>query len=879
MYNVKDDMEKPANRSKQNKQNMRKRVIMKNLYAFMLFTLSGILFAQEDSLQMVKDSVKIDSEQMVPQSPTQDVSQAGYTNPQTYMLADIEISGESKFTKNQIMRFTGLRMGEKLEIPGTKINNALKKLWKSNLFSDIDLFVVKTEGDKIYLRLNLIGLPELVEANFTGLKKGKREDFTKEHKLDPGIKITSNLKNQVRNSIRGHYLEKGFPDTKVDFIEKKQEDDPSKVNLNINVNKGERVKIKSIEFEGNNELRDGQLRRKAMKDTKKKSLNFFKSSKFNPEKYQADLKKVITEYKSIGFRDAKIISDTVIRTDPKNIAIKIKVEEGRPYYLGDVTFTGNSVYSTEALQRLFSYQKGDRYDAVGIQKKISGSEKDDDIQTAYMDRGYLFSQMVPIEKNVKNDTIDLEIKIMEGEPASYNRVTFSGNDVTYDHVIARELRTKPGDLFSKTEIRRTLYELAALGYFEPTQINPDIQPDPETNSVNLNWELVHKSSSQVELQGGYGAGTFLGTLGLTFGNFSIRNVFNKGAWKPVPMGDGQSLSLRAQAGRGYQNYSFSFTEPWIGGRRPTALSTSIFYSKYNYRDIYGQEAALNIIGANVGLSKLLTWPDDWFRLSHSLSYQRYNFDNYALSVGDIRYENGSSNNFNYTIALTRNSSGPDPIFPTNGSEMSVSLTVTPPYSILSGKDYSTMDDVEKFEWLEYYKVKGRAYWYKELAGKLVLKVGGEFGYLGTYNSKVGTIPFERFYLGGTGLMGNRFDGREIVPLRGYDDSTQSGGTANDITPTGGGSVYDKFTLELRYPITMGQQAKIFALGFAEAGNTWSDTRDFKPFELRRSAGVGVRIFMSAFGMLGFDFGYGFDNTIYSNKPSGWQTHFIIGQQF
>src|SRR5690606_6085785 len=345
-------------------------------------------------------------------------------------------------------------LGEKIEIPGTKINNALKKLWRQNLFSDVDLYVVKTEGDKIYLRLHLVGLPELVEPNFVGLKKSKREDFTKEHKLDPGIKITNNLKNQIRNSIKNYFLEKGFPDAKVEFIEKKTEDDPSKVNLTINVDKGERVKIKSIDFEGNEELRDGQLRRKAMKNTKKKSINFFKGSKFIPSKYQEDLKKVVDEYKSIGFRDAKIVSDTVMRVDPKNIAIKIQVEEGRPYYLGDVTFTGNSVFSTEALERVFSYQKGDRYDAVGIQKKISGSEKDDDIQTLYMDRGYLFSQMFPIEKNVKNDTIDLEIKIMEGEPASYNRVTFSGNDVTYDHVIARELRTKPGDLFSKTEIKR-----------------------------------------------------------------------------------------------------------------------------------------------------------------------------------------------------------------------------------------------------------------------------------------------------------------------------------------------------------------------------------------------------------------------------------------
>ena len=838
---------------------------MRNLIVILAVLWSGALSAQIDSLNV--------------QGNTQDISEAGYTNPQTYMIADLEVSGETNYTKNQIMRFTGLRMGETIEVPGTKINNSLKKLWKSNLFSNIDLYVVKTEGDKIYLRLNLVGLPELAKIEFNGIKKGKKEDFIKEHKLDVGTKVTSNLKSQVRNSIKNHFLEKGYPNAKVDFIEKKSEDDPTKVDLTLNIDKGERVKIGSLTFEGNTELRDAQLRKKAMKNTRKKSLNIFRTSKFIPSKYKEDLKKVVDEYKSIGFRDAKVVSDTVIQRDAKTLDINIKVEEGKPYYIGKITFTGNSVFPTEGLERVFAYKEGDRYDAVGINKKISGSEKDDDLQTLYMDRGYLFAQLFPVEKNVKNDTIDLEIKIMEGEPATYNRVTFSGNDVTYDHVIARELRTKPGDLFSKSEIKRTYFELASLGYFEPTQINPDVKPDPETNSVDLNWELVHKSSSQVELQGGYGAGTFLGTLGLTFGNFSIRNLFNKSAWRPVPMGDGQSLSLRAQAGRGYQNYSFSFVEPWIGGRRPTALSTSVYYSRYNYRDQFYQESNLNIVGANIGLSKLLTWPDDYFRLSHTLSFQRYNFDNYALSVGNLRYDNGSANNFNYTIGLTRNSAGPDPVFPTNGSEMSVSLTVTPPYSLMNGKDYESVSDVERFEWLEYYKVKAKSYWYKELAGKLVVKVGGEFGILGTYNSKVGTIPFERFYLGGTGLMGNRFDGREIIPLRGYEDASQGGGSSNDITPSGGGSIYDKFTFELRYPITMGQQAKIYALTFAEAGNTWSDTKEFKPFELKRSAGLGVRIFMSAFGMLGFDFAYGFDRNLYGTEPSGWQAHFIIGQQF
>lgn len=838
----------------------------RRVYAILIFVLSGSLYAQIDSTAIQTEN-------------NPDFSIEGYNHPKTYFLADLEISGDTHYTKNQILRFTGLKLGETMEIPGPKTNNALKKLWRSGLFSDVDLYVVKTENERIWLRVNLNGLPELAHTKFNGLNKSKREDLVKEFKLNPGTKITSNLKNQLRNSIKAGLIKRGYPNSKVDFIEKKTEDDATKTDITVNVDKGERVKIQDIVFEGNKELRSGQLRKRAMKGTNRKSLNLFKSSKFIPEKYQENLGKIVDEYKSIGFRDAKVVSDTVIQVDSKNILIKIKVDEGRPYYLGKVTFTGNSVFTTETLEKLFAYKTGDRYDAVGINKKISGSEKDDDLSTLYMDRGYLFSQLIPIEKNVKNDTIDLEIKIMEGEPATLNKVTFSGNDVTYDHVIARELRTKPGDLFSKSEIKRTYFELASLGYFEPTQINPDVNPHPETNTVDINWELVHKSSSQVELQGGYGAGTFLGTLGLTFGNFSVRNLFNGKARRPVPMGDGQSISLRAQAGRGYQNYSFSFMEPWIGGRRPTALTSSIFYSKYNYNDAFGQESILNIAGGSLGLSKLMTWPDDWFRLQTSISYQRYNFKNYALTVGNLKYDNGSANDLNFTVGITRNSAGPDPVFPTSGSEVSLSLTFTIPYSILNNKDYAELTDVQKFEWLEYYKIKGRSYWYKELAGKTVLKIGGEFGYLGKYNNKIGTIPFERFYLGGTGLMGNRFDGREIIPLRGYEDSTQGGGNIDDITPAGGGTIYDKFMMEFRYPITMGQQAKIYGLAFAEAGNTWSNTKDFDPFNLKRSAGFGVRVFMAAFGMLGFDFGYGFDKAIYNDKRSGWQTHFIIGQEF
>ncbi|WP_235802677.1 outer membrane protein assembly factor BamA [Vaginella massiliensis] len=801
----------------------------------------------------------------------------------TYILKDVNLTGDTKFSKNQILRFAGFSLGDEIEIPGTKINNAVKKLWRSNMFSDINIYISSVQGNEVVLELNLMGLPELQQINISGIKKSQKEEIIKKNKLNPGVKITNNLLNQTRNNIQDYYLGKGYPEPVIKF--NRTVADNQKENIEVVVDRGPRVKIKNIEFEGNQELSDRKLR-KAMKDTKRRSINFFKPSKLIDEKYQEDLKKVVEKYKSAGFRDAKIVSDSIIRLDENNVKIVVKVDEGRPYYLGKVSFAGNSVYTSEQLARVFSYKEGDRYDAVGIGKKVSGSEKDDDIQTLYMDSGYLFAQVIPIEKNIQNDTIDLEIKIHEGTQATINRVTISGNTEAHDHVLYRELRTQPGNLFSKTDIKRTVYELAATNYLEPTQIAPDVQPNYENNTVDINWKVAPKSASQVELQGGYGGGTFIGTLGLTFGNFSIGNMFNKEAWKPVPMGDGQQLSLRAQAGYGYQNYSFSFVEPWIGGKRPTSLSTSFYYSRYNFRDassqnLNGERTKLNILGANVGISKLLTWPDDYFRLSHSVAYQRYDYHNYNLfSIGGVQYSEGISNNLNYTIGLSRNSAGPDPVFPQGGSEFSVSGTFTIPYSLINNKDYTTIEPQEKIKWLEYYKIKTKAYWYKELAGKLVAKIGGEFGYLGAYNQKIGTIPFERFYLGGTGLMQQRFDGREIVTLRGYEDSSNYGGqTGSDITPNGGGAIYNKFMFELRYPITMSQTAKIFALTFAEAGNTWSNAREYKPFELKRSAGLGVRVFMPAFGMLGFDFGYGFDRPIGSTEPSGWQTHFIIGQSF
>ncbi len=837
---------------------------MKQIVVFILFV-GSILYAQEtDSLQ------------------TQETTTNQYKPLSVYTLGDIEVTGGTPYTKQQILRFTGMQIGEEIEVPGAKINNGIKKLWRTGLFSDVSFYAQRVEGQRIYLRVNLVGLPRIVKTTVNGTKKSKKEDIIKDNNLKPGTKITKNLLNQTSINIKNGYVEKGFPDATVNFKQKVDSVDKYAANLTVNVNRGDRVKVNKILIDGNENISDSKIRRKGFKNTKKRSINFFRSSKLIPGKYQEDLKNVVDLYKSYGYRDAKVVSDTVFRDSDNNYIVKIKVNEGNQYYLGDVTFVGNSVYPTELLERVFSYKKGDPYDAVGINSKITGSEKDDDISTLYLDKGYLFSQVMPIEKSVKNDTIDLEIRIQEGSQATWDKVTFSGNNQTHDHVIARELRTRPGELFSKSAIKRTFYQLGSLGYFDPQQIGQDIQPNPDNNTVDIEWKLAPKSSSQIELQGGYGGGRFIGTLGLTFQNFSIGNLFKGKAWKPVPLGDGQALSLRAQAGSNYSNFSLSFTEPWIGGSKPTALSTSIYNS--NYTGLYSNsDSRLNIIGASVGLNKLLSWPDDYFRLSQSLGYQRYKFRNYPLQVSTIGFENGNSNDLAYTIGLSRLSGGPDPIFPTEGSDFNVSLKLTPPWSLFNKKDYKKLRDEENYEeiykWLEYYKIKFNANWYKELIGKLVLRAGADFGFLGAYNNDVGISPFERFYVGGTGLQANRFDGREIIPLRGYDDSSNFGGSSTDITPLGGGTIYNKFLLELRYPITMGQQAKIYGLGFLAAANTWSNHDDFKPFELKRSAGFGIRIFMPAFGLLGFDFGYGFDNYIIGqDNKGGWQTHFIFGQQ-
>lgn len=824
--------------------------------------------------------------QVTPEQNNQDNSPVYAKNEAgTYILKDIVVDGVKKYTPAQILRFTGLNKNESVEIPGQKISNGIKKLWETQSFSEVEVYIQSIEGDQIVLRFNLQDLKELGEVKFTGkgIGKSKSEKLAKDNNLKPGTKITQNLISTLKTNIPQEYVKKGFADANVTIQDKVNAQDPNLVDWTIDVQKGKKVKISHIEFEGNENVSDKKLRKNAFKETKQKSWSIkgiLKPSKFIQDKYEEDKGNLVNYYRSLGFRDAKIESDSVWRNPKNQYEINVKLSEGKKYYIGDVNFLGNTAFSTEYLQKILGYKTGDIYDAVGFNKKVGedgGKEDDSDLKSIYMNNGYLFSSVTPIEKSVKGDSINLEIRINEGEKATWNRVTWSGNTTTHDHVILRSLRTKPGSLFAKSDIKRTYFDLAGMQFFDPQQVGQDIKPNQQDNTVDVHWTLVEKGSSQVQLQAGYGGGSFIGTLGLTFNNFSLKNFLKFKDFKPVPQGDGQTLSIQAQAGQYFQNYGLSFTEPWLFGKKPTALSVSVNQSLVRYTDQFGETQKLNIFSASAGLNRLLRWPDDYFSLYTGIQFQSYDFKNYPFQFGNTTEYNGSAKNFSFNLGLSRNSAGLDPIFPTQGSNIEATVKFTPPYSLFTDKDYSKLEPIEKYKWLEFYKVKFKADIYNTVVGKMVLRSTAEMGFLDGYNKELGAPPFERFYVGGTGLIGGRYDGRELVPLRGYENSSSTGGEAADVTPYGGATVYNRFALELRYPISMNQTAKIYALTFLEGGNAWNSFGSYNPFNLKRSAGVGIRVYMGAFGLIGFDFAYGFDKTMNGQEPSGWKTHFLMNQ--
>jgi outer membrane protein insertion porin family len=821
-----------------------------------------------------------------------------YSNSKKYTLGDISVAGNSSFNDQTIISYSGLSKGKEMTIPGEDISAAIKKLWNSKLFSDIEVYVTKIEGDVAYLEIRLSDLPQLNELKINGVKKGKVEAIIKENKLEKGVKVTENLITTTKNYLTNKYKKDGFLNTKVliNTIDVKDSLPTARVNMVVNIDKGEKVKIDDIVFNGNTVLSDKKLR-KSMKKTKKKNpIRFLKRSKYIEADYKEDLVSLIDAYKENGYRDARVISDSIITNGNKTISLKINLEEGEKYTYGDISFIGNTVYTNQQLNRMLRIKKGDTYNGVELQKRIADNSKPDadDITNLYQNSGYLFSSINPVEVSADNNVIDMEIRITEGKPAYFNTVTVVGNDKTNDHVVYREIRTRPGQLYSKANVVRTVRELGQLGFFDAQEISPNFKnANPNEGTIDMEYSVKETGSSQIELQGGYGGGGFIGTLGLSFNNFSIKDIFKKDAYKPIPMGDGQKLALRLQASRFYQTYSFSFSEPWLGGKRPVQFSTSISHTKqfqYNYQTGNADKSqSFNITGITFGLAKRLTVPDDYFVLSQAVSFQRYDLNNY--NTGLFTFGNGYANNLSYTVGLSRDNTNVDPIYPTGGSSFGVTAKLSIPYSLFDGVDYDALKterdgldltnaseyarageiDQERYKWLEFYKVSFKGAWYTQIVKDLVLRPNVEFGFLGAYNNARGVIPFERYFLGGDGLGTYSLDGREAIALRGYPNQSLSN---ND-----GGTIYNKFSLELRYPITLKASAKIYALSFLEGGASYDSFRDYNPFNLKRSAGLGIRIFMPAFGLLGIDFGHGFDPLPGGTVKNGWETHFIIGQQF
>lgn len=839
----------------------------------------------------------------------------------TYIIGGIEVTGLQSYNEQTVKTFAGFREGQFITLPSEEVSSSIKKLWNLELFSDVALYYTEVRNDSIFLELAIKERPTLDEVTFYGIKKKKVDAIIEDTDLKKGKKITESLIANTVNYLENKYKEKGYLNAKAFIATAADTSGVNTQDLIVNLKKGKKVKIGEIDFVGADKLKTATLE-KALKNTKRKKLyRVWKKSKFIGDDFEEDLLALRDAYAEKGYRDARILSDSIYTIDDQTIGLVIRLTEGNKYYFGDIDFVGNTVYDDKTLSSVLGIEKGDTYNGVQLKKRIADNTKPDaeDLTNLYQNNGYLFSSINPVEVSAQRDTIDFEIRIIEGKETFINHVDVFGNDKTNDHVIYREIRTKPGQQYSKDNIIRTIRELGQLGFFDPEQISPDVvNPDPNSGTVDLRYDLVESGSSQIELQGGVGGGGFIGTLGLSFNNFSMRNIFNKEAYTPVPMGDGQTFALRLQASRTFRVYSLNFAEPWLGGKKPVRFNMSLqktqqYAAQFNNgRFDVDKSRGFGIVGISAGLSKRVQWPDDFFVLSHALSYQNYNFENY--NNGLFNFGNGSSNSISYSFGLSRSSQGPSRIFPLTGSNFELSLRFTPPFSAFSNKDFaalrSRIDQVteelleegvngvnsqelsrdlealeeERFKLLEFYKVKFKGDWYTRIVDKLVLRTNAEFGFLGAYNNNIGIVPFERFYVGGDGLGNFTLDGRENIQLRGYENSSITPYTLNPITgrqEQDGGAIYNKFSLELRYPLTLKPTASVFTLAFLEAGNAFNGFDTYNPFNMKRSAGFGVRIFMPAFGLLGIDFGYGFDsdNTPGSFGPSGWQTHFIIGQQF
>ncbi len=842
-----------------------------------------------------------------------DISYAG--TPKTLVLGGINVSGIEGYEDYMLAGISGLSVGQEITVPGNEITDAVKRYWRHGLFSDVKISADSIVGDKIYLHVSLALRPRVSVINYVGLKKSEREDMGNKLGLLKGAQITPNMIDRAKILAKRYFDDKGFKNADIEIRQRDDVSNKNQVILDVIIDKKEKMKVRDIIIEGNAQLpsrkiKGGFLRKGAFAKTHEagKLSSLFKAKKFTPERWAADKKKLIEKYNELGFRDATILEDTVWNADEKHVNIHIKVDEGKKYYLRNVTWVGNTVYSTDYLNALLGMKKGDVYDQKLLNKRLT--EDEDAVGNQYWNHGYLFYNLQPTEVNIVGDSIDLEMRIVEGQQAHLNKVRINGNDRLYENVVRRELRTKPGDLFSKEALQRSARELATMGHFDAEKVSPDVRPNYEDGTVDINWNLEQKSNDQIEFSLGWGQTGVIGKIGLKLNNFSMRNLFGKNKERRglLPIGDGETLSLGAQTnGKYYQSYNASYSTAWLGGKRPLQFNVSVFYSKQtgvnsnyynnssryayynslngygssyynNYENYYDPNQYIQMLGASVGWGKRLRWPDDYFVLSMDLSYTRYMLKNWRYFI----MSNGNANNINLGLTLSRNSTD-NPMFPRKGSEFMASVSVTPPWSKWDGKDYRNLandpksptfakEQQEKYRWVEYHKWKFKSKTYTALSGGqkcFVLMSRIEFGLLGSYNSYKKS-PFETYYMGGDGMSGYSTGyAEETIGLRGYENGS--------LTPYGAeGYAYTRMALELRYPFMLGNTT-IYGLGFAEAGNAWADTRKFNPLQLKRSAGLGVRIFLPMVGLMGIDWAYGFDK-VYGTK-GGSQFHFILGQEF
>lgn len=803
---------------------------------------------------------------------------SGGTEPKKYVLGGITVSGARYLDPSTLIGLSGLRVGDNITIPGEEIGKAIRKLWAQGILGDVNVTIARTEGDKIFLDFTLKERPRLSKFTFSGIRKGQTEELTKKITLIRGKVVTDALLNNTRAQVRKFFVNKGYLDTKVNILQVADSSLSNSVALRINVDKGNKVRIHDISFEGNKAFSDRKLKGKLKKTKERKAYKFLTSGKFQKAEYEEDKKKLIEFYNAEGYRDATVVSDTLVR-DAQGLALTVKVDEGPKYYFRHITWNGNYLYDDKTLSGVLGIKPGSPYSKEILDKRLNYNPTGQDVTSLYMNDGYLFFTIEPVEKKVEGDSIDIEMRLSEGVQAHIKEINIAGNTKTSDHVVRRAIRTLPGDKFNRELLIRSNRELATLGYFDPEKVGINPVPNQADGTVDINYTVVEKPSDQVTLSGGWGGyAGFIGTVGLVFNNFSMRKAGTLRNWTPVPAGDGQRLALNIQAnGLQYQAYSLSFTEPWLGGRRPNSLSFSLNRSISRIGTNFDASTGsfIKVNSASVGLGRQLRVPDDYFTLSNSLSYSQYQTQNYSLLPG---FSTGQATNITLNTTLARNSID-NPTYTRRGSSLSLSLSLTPPYSLFKGAH------PDANQWLEFHKWMFDASWFTPIVGKLVLNTRAHFGFLGSYGGR-NLGPFERFKMGGAGLGynggGNFIVGTDYIGLRGYDDPNAAYAIPTAQSNQNGGIAYNKYVLEMRYPVSLNPAATVYVLAFAEAGNAFDTYTNYNPYKLYRSAGIGARIFMSAFGLLGFDYGHGFDQVVplpgTTTKQDPNHFHFIIGQQ-